>query len=55
MPLTNVAAIKIFFDKDNGRKVTMEELKALSIDERAELGKLCAEKLNETIEVTIAK
>jgi hypothetical protein len=43
--MTNVAAIKLFFESDGGRKVTMEEMKALSVDERAEIGKLCMEEL----------
>lgn len=44
-PLANVTAIKKFFELDGGRKVSMDEMKALSADERAELGKLCAEEL----------
>lgn len=47
--MTNIEAIKTFFEKDGGRKITMEELKALSVDERAELGKLCAAALGTTI------
>lgn len=41
----NVTAIKKFFELNGGRKISMDELKALSIDERNELGKLCAEAL----------
>jgi hypothetical protein len=44
----NIKAIKTFFEADpNGRKVTMEEMKALSPDERAELGKMCNDALDQ--------
>ena len=39
--MSAIKAIKAFFED-----VTMEELKALTIDERAELGKLCCVELN---------
>ena len=39
--LTNVAAIKAVFEADGGRKVTMDEMKALSIEDRQELGDMC--------------
>ena len=41
--VSNIVAIRNFFESNGGRKVTMEELKALSPDERMELGKLSAE------------
>lgn len=37
---SNVTAIKTFFESDGGRKVSMEEMKALTADERAYLGDL---------------
>jgi len=43
--LSNVAAIKIFFEQDNGRKVDLQEVKALSGDERLEIGRPCIEAL----------
>jgi hypothetical protein len=42
----NIKAIKTFFEAEpNGRKVTMEEMKALSPAEREELGNMCREVL----------
>jgi hypothetical protein len=39
--MKNVTAIKTYFEQDpHGRKVTIEELKALKPAEREELGKL---------------
>jgi hypothetical protein len=46
----NVAAIKAFFEANGGRKVSMEEFRALSTAERNELGQLCAAALGVTIE-----
>lgn len=46
--LTNAAAIKAFFQSNDGRKVTMEEFKGLSNAEREELGQLAAEALRIT-------
>ena len=43
--MSNIEAIKTFFEKDGGRKVTMEELKTLTPFERSELAKLCAAQL----------
>jgi hypothetical protein len=45
-PLTNVQAIKMFFEKDNGKPVTMDELKKLSPEERKELAVMAAVALN---------
>ena len=42
--VSNVTLIKKFFEM-GGRKVEMAEMKALSIDDRNELGKLAAEEL----------
>lgn len=39
--MTNIDAIKGFFEKDGGRTVSMAELKALSKEERTELAILC--------------
>lgn len=46
-PIANVTAIKRFFELDGGRKVSMDEMKALSTEDRAELGKLCLEELKQ--------
>lgn len=43
--MTNMKAIRTFFEADGGRKLTMDELKALPKEDRAELGALAAEKL----------
>ena len=40
-----IEAIKLFFESNGGRKVTMEELKVLKASDRDELGTLCAERL----------
>lgn len=40
--MTNVQAIKAFFEQDGSRRITMDELKALSPTERQDLGQLCA-------------
>lgn len=41
-----IVAIKRFFEADpHGRKVEMAELKELSMEERDELGRLCADAL----------
>lgn len=46
MPIvSNVTLIKKFFEM-GGRKVEMAEMKALTIDDRNELGKLAQEALN---------
>lgn len=49
MEVTNVQAIKEFFEANGGRKVEMSEMKALSRDEREELGRLAAAALGHTI------
>jgi len=38
--MTNVRAIKTFFEMDGGRKVDMQELKDLTTADREELGRL---------------
>lgn len=43
--MTRISAIRAFFEADGGRKVTMDEFKALSGDDRKELGEMAAEKL----------
>lgn len=44
--MTAAAAIKTYFESEpHGRKVTMAEMKALSKEERTELGRLCAKAL----------
>jgi len=45
--LSNVAAIKTFFESGGGRKVEMAEMKALSAAEREELGVLARAALSQ--------
>jgi hypothetical protein len=47
--ISNVKAIKEFFESDGGAPVKMPELRELSPSERAELGRLCAEALGKEI------
>ena len=49
--VSNIVAIRNFFESNGGRKVTMDELKALSTDERSELGLLCAEAMGDFIDL----
>jgi len=42
----NAKAIKLFFEREGGAKVTMAEMKALSTEEREELGTLALAELN---------
>ena len=45
--ITGIAALKMYFEKGlNGRKVTLEELKALSKEDRAELSRLAEVEVN---------
>lgn len=51
--MKTVEALKAFFESDpHGRKVTMDELKALTKEERAELAQMAADELG--VELTIA-
>lgn len=43
--ISMVAAIKRYFEADGGRKLGMDELKALSASDRQELGEACAKAL----------
>lgn len=43
--MTKFKAIKTFFEADGGRRVGMDELKALSEKDRQELGELAAKEL----------
>lgn len=54
MPITNVKAVRDYFEADGGRKVNMAELKALSKEDRIELGALAAIELGTTIAPTTA-
>lgn len=40
-----VKCIKTFFEKDGGRAVKIDELRALSLEERGSLAELCAKEL----------
>ena len=52
--MTNVAAIKKYFGdtEPHNRPVTMQELKALTAEDRKELGAMCAKELG--VEITAA-
>ena len=45
--ISNLAAIRKYFEKNGGRKIEMSELKSLTPNERDELGKLSKEMLTE--------
>lgn len=47
--ISNVKAIKEFFEANDGRPVTMSEMRELTPVERAELGRMCAEALGKEI------
>lgn len=47
--MTRVQAIRMYFEMDGGRKITLQEMKNLSIEERKELGALCLAALGETL------
>lgn len=50
--MKTVVALKTYFETDpHGRKLTMEELKALGKEERAELAALAAVELGETLDI----
>lgn len=44
--VNSVQAIKRYFEVDGGRKVTMDEFRALSATERSELAAMCAAALS---------
>lgn len=44
--MTRIEAIKVFFAQDDGRPVTIAELKVLSADDRKELAEMCAKALD---------
>lgn len=50
--ITKMGAIRAFFESNGGRKVTMDEMKALSPDERTELAGPCAAALGKTLTQT---
>ena len=50
--MTPIKAIRTYFEQDGGRQVTTAEIKALTTEERRELGVLCCAALGvELIEV----
>jgi hypothetical protein len=50
MALKKIEAIKTYFEADpHGRKVTMDEMKALTSDERQELAEMCAAALGDEL------
>ena len=51
--MTNIKAIKTFFEADGGKKIEMAECKALSKEERNELGAMCCEALGAAHEPTV--
>ena len=48
---TSVGVIRMFFEADGGRRVSLKELQALAIEERQELAQLCAKELGVELEV----
>lgn len=52
--MNRITAIKTFFEKDGGRKVSMDEIKALSGPERDELATLAAAELGEKLEEKVS-
>ena len=53
-PIAGTVAIKRFFEQD-GRKVTMEELKTLTREDKEELAPLCAKALGVELKPTTSK
>lgn len=49
MNVTPIKAIRDFFEADGGKKVTMDEIKALSPEERKELAILICEKTGDIL------
>lgn len=55
MPMTPMQAIKKYFEEDTsdglrgGRKIGLQEMKALSSEERKELAELCIQTLGDTL------
>lgn len=47
--LTGIKAIKVYFEQNGGRRVPLAELKALSLEDRQELGRLAAVELGVTL------
>ena len=43
--MTRIKAIKTFFEADGGRKVSMQEMKKLTDDDKNELGQLACKEL----------
>lgn len=46
---TPIKAIRDFFEADNGRKISMDEIKALTPEERKELAALICEQTGDTL------
>jgi hypothetical protein len=47
--MTKMQAIRTFFESDGGRKVTMQEMKDLTAEDRNELATAAAERLGVTL------
>jgi len=45
--MSNIKAIKTFFEAGSGRPVTMQEMKELTTQDRVDLGQLCRKALSE--------
>ena len=50
--MTPIKAIRVYFEADNGRKVTMDEIKALSSGERMALAILAAKELSVELDLS---
>ena len=51
--MNRMKAIRTFFESDGGRKVTMDEMKALTSEERKELAELSAATLGVELEASV--
>lgn len=51
--MTPIQCLKAYFEQQpHGRKVTMDEMKALTKEDRRELAEMCAVAMNVTLEIS---
>lgn len=48
--MSRIAAIRKYFERDGGRKLSMDELRMLTTQDRHELGQLAARELGVTLD-----
>ncbi len=51
--MNRMKAIRTFFESDGGRKVSMDEMKALTVEDRKELAELAAKELGVELEASV--